>query len=266
MDASLKPYQLVKTLDLTGKKGLVVGIANDQSIAYGCAKHCRAYGAELAVTYLNEKAEKWVRPLAEGLDASLVLPLDVQKEGEMEAVFAEIEKSWGKLDFVIHSIAFASREDLHGRVVDCSRDGFMMAMDVSCHSFVRMARLAEPLMTDGGCMMTVSFYGGRKVVEHYNVMGPVKAALEATTKYMAAELGEKGIRVVALSPGPLKTRAASGIDHFDELMEAAAAKAPTHQLATIDDCGSFAAYLVSDLAQSVTGTTLFVDGGYHIVG
>lgn len=266
MDAIAKPYQQIPTLDLKGKKGLVVGIANDQSIAYGCALHCRAYGAELAVTYLNDKAEKYVRPLAEGLDADIVLPCDVQKEGELEAVFAAIEKKWGKLDFLIHSIAFANKDDLHGRVVDCSREGFMMAMDVSCHSFVRMAHLAEPLMKDGGCLMTVSFYGGRKVVEHYNVMGPVKAALEATTKYMAAELGEKGIRVLAMSPGPLKTRAASGIAHFDELMEAAAAKAPTHHLATIDDVGSFAAYLVSDLAKSVTGTTLFVDGGYHIVG
>jgi enoyl-[acyl-carrier protein] reductase I len=266
MDAIAKPYQQLQLLDLKGKKGLVVGIANDQSIAYGCAKHCRAYGADLAITYLNEKSEKWVRPLAEGLDADIVMPCDVREEGELEAVFAEIEKKWGKLDFVIHSIAFANREDLHGRVTDCSRDGFMLAMDVSCHSFMRMARLAEPLMTAGGCLITVSFYGGRKVVEHYNVMGPVKAALESATKYMAAELGEKGIRVVALSPGPLKTRAASGIDRFDELMEAAAARAPTHQLATIDDCGSFAAYLVSDLAKAVTGTTLFIDGGYHIVG
>lgn len=266
MDSVVKPYQLVQKLDLTGKKGLVVGIANDQSIAYGCAKHFRAYGAELAITYLNEKAEPHVRPLAEGLDAELVLPLDVQIEGQMEAVFAEIEKKWGRLDFVVHSIAFARKEDLHGRVIDSSREGFMQAMDVSCHSFMEMARLAEPLMTNGGCLITLSFYGGRKVVENYNMMGPVKAALEASTKYMAVELGEKGIRVVALSPGPLKTRAASGIGHFDEMMEAAAAKAPTHQLATIDDCGSFAAFLVSDLAKAVTGTTLFIDGGYHIVG
>lgn len=256
----------VKTLDLSGKKGLIVGIANDQSIAYGCAKHCRAYGAELAITYLNEKADKWVRPLAEHLEAPLVLPCDVRNEGELEAVFEAIDRTWGRLDFVIHSIAFANREDLHGRVTDCSRDGFALAMDVSCHSFIRMARLAEPLMTDGGCLMTVSFYGGRKVVEHYNVMGPVKAALESATKYMAHELGPKGIRCVALSPGPLKTRAASGIDRFDELMNLAAEKAPMHQLATIDDCGSMAAYLVSDLAKSVTGTTLFIDGGYHIVG
>ncbi|MEW5727037.1 MAG: enoyl-ACP reductase FabI [Pseudomonadota bacterium] len=256
----------VGTLSLAGKKGLVVGIANDQSIAYGCARHCRAYGAELAVTYLNEKAEKWVRPLAEALDAPIFLPCDVREEGQLEAVFDAIAKQWGKLDFVIHSIAFANREDLHGRVTDCSRDGFALAMDVSCHSFIRMAHLAEPLMTDGGCLMTVSFYGGRKVVEHYNVMGPVKAALESATKYMAHELGPKGIRVVALSPGPLKTRAASGIDRFDELMAAAAEKAPTHQLATIDDCGAMAAFLVSDQAKAITGTTLFIDGGYHIVG
>lgn len=256
----------VSTMSLAGKKGLVVGIANDQSIAYGCARHCRAYGAELAVTYLNEKAEKWVRPLADGLEAPIVLPCDVRAEGELEAVFDSIARKWGRLDFVIHSIAFANREDLHGRVTDCSRDGFALAMDVSCHSFIRMARLAEPLMTDGGCMMTVSFYGGRKVVEHYNVMGPVKAALESATKYMAHELGPKGIRVVALSPGPLKTRAASGIDRFDELMALAADKAPTHQLATIDDCGAMAAFLVSDQAKAITGTTLFIDGGYHIVG
>lgn len=262
----VKPYQELAKLDLTGKKGLVVGIANDQSIAYGCAKYCKAYGADLAVTYLNEKAERFVRPLAEELDAEIFMPMDVSVPGQMESVFEEIKKKWGKLDFVIHAIAFASRDDLHGRVVDCSREGFMQAMDISCHSFIRMAHLAEPLMTDGGCLITLSFYGGRKVVEHYNVMGPVKAALESTTKYLAAELGEKGIRVVALSPGPLKTRAASGISHFDEMMEAAAQRAPTHQLVTIDECGSYAAYLVSDLAKSVTGTTLFIDGGYHIVG
>lgn len=253
-------------LNLQGKKGLVVGIANDQSIAYGCARYCRVYGAELAITYLNEKSLKYVQPLAEELDAPIVMPCDVRNPGELEAVFAEIEKKWGKLDFVIHSIAFANREDLHGRVTDCSQDGFMLAMDVSCHSFIRMARLAEPLMTDGGCLMTISFYGGRKVVEHYNVMGPVKAALESATKYMAHELGPKGIRCLALSPGPLKTRAASGIDRFDELMALAAEKAPTHQLATIDDCGAMAAFLVSDQAKAITGTTIFIDGGYHIVG
>ncbi|CUW37462.1 Enoyl-[acyl-carrier-protein] reductase [NADH] 1 [Magnetospirillum sp. XM-1] len=257
------PLQL---LDLRGKKGLVIGIANDQSIAYGCARHCHAYGAELAITYLNEKSDKYVRPLAEQMFAPIYMPCDVREDGQLEAVFKAIEEKWGRLDFVIHSIAYANRDDLHGRVTDCSREGFSLAMDVSCFSFVRCAKLAEPLMKNGGSLITVSFYGGRKVVEHYNVMGPVKAALESTTKYLAHELGPKGIRVLALSPGPLKTRAASGIDRFDELMDAAAQKAPTHQLADINDCGSFAAYLVSDLAKSVTGTTLYIDGGAHIVG
>ncbi|CAA7613115.1 Enoyl-(acyl-carrier-protein) reductase (NADH) 1 [Candidatus Terasakiella magnetica] len=264
--ANVAVQPALQLLDLRGKKGLIIGIANEQSIAYGIARHCDAYGAELAITYLNEKSDKYVRPLAEGLHAPIILPCDVREDGQLEAVFKAIEEKWGRLDFVIHSIAYANRDDLHGRVVDCSREGFALAMDVSCFSFVRCAKLAEPLMTNGGALITVSFYGGRKVVEHYNVMGPVKAALESTTKYLAHELGPKGIRVVALSPGPLKTRAASGIDRFDELMEEAAAKAPTHQLADINDCGSFAAYLVSDLAKSVTGTTLFIDGGAHIVG
>ena len=190
-------------ITLEGKRGLVVGIANESSIAYGCAKAFRALGAELAVTYLNAKAERHVKPLADELEASLFLPLDVRNEGELEAVFAAIQEKWGKIDFVLHSIAFAPKEDLHARVVDSSQEGFLLAMDVSCHSFVRMAKLAEPLMTDGGCLQTVTFYGGEKVVEHYNLMGPVKAALESVTRYMAAELGEKGIRVHALSPGPL---------------------------------------------------------------
>jgi enoyl-[acyl-carrier protein] reductase I len=251
---------------LAGKKGLVVGIANDQSIAYGCAKHFKAQGADLAITYLNDKSKNYVDPLAKALNAPIVLPCDVREPGQLEAVYEAIGTTWGKLDFILHSIAFAKKEDLHGRVVDSSQDGFSMAMDVSCHSFIRMARLAEPLMKEGGAMLTVSFYGGRKVVEHYNVMGPVKAALESSVKYMAAELGPKNIRVIALSPGPLKTRAASGIDRFDTLMEQAAAKAPQHQLVSIDDCGAFAAFLVSDGAKAMTGTTIFIDGGYHIVG
>lgn len=256
----------VRTLSLAGKRGLIIGIANENSIAYGVARHVHAYGAELAITYLNEKSKKYVSPLADEVEASIFLPCDVREEGQLEAVFDTIAREWGQLDFVIHSIAFAKREDLHGRVTDCSRDGFSLAMDVSCFSFIRCAKLAEPLMKNGGCLATLSYYGGRKVVEHYNVMGPVKAALESVTKYLAHELGPKGIRVLTLSPGPLRTRAASGIDRFDELLDAAAAKAPTHHLADIDDVGSFAAYLVSDLAKSVTGTTLFIDGGAHIIG
>ncbi len=252
-------------ITLDGKRGLVVGIANGSSIAYGCARAFRDMGADIAVTYLNAKAEPHVRPLAEGLGADIVVPCDVREPGQLEAVFETIRERWGRLDFLLHSIAFAPREDLHGRVVDCTRDGFLMAMDVSVHSFIRMARLAEPLMTDGGCLQTVTFYGSEKVVEHYNLMGPVKAALESTVRYMAAELGRKGIRVHALSPGPLATRAASGIDRFDELLARAADRAPTHQLVTIDDVGAYAAFLASDAARAVTGSVEYIDGGYNIV-
>jgi len=252
--------------DLSGKRGLVVGIANGASIAYGCAKAFRAQGAELAVTYLNDKAEPHVRPLAEELGAALFLPCDVREPGQLESVFDKVQAEWGKLDFLLHSIAFAPREDLHARVVDSSRDGFLMAMDVSVHSFIRMAKLAEPLMTDGGCLMNVSFYGSEKVVEHYNLMGPVKAALEAVTRYLAAELGPGGIRVHSLSPGPLKTRAASGIDRFDELLARAAERAPMRNQVTIDDVGAYAAFLASDAARAVTGGIEYIDGGYSIVG
>lgn len=257
---------VTQSLPLAGKRGLVVGIANDQSIAYGCAKHFRAQGAELALTYLNEKAEKHVRPIAEELEAPIFLPCDVREHGQLENVFDVIGEKWGSLDFVLHSIAFAPKEDLHARVVDCSREGFAMAMDVSCHSFIRMAKYAEPLMKNGGTLLTVSFYGGRKVVEHYNLMGPVKAALEMSVKYMASDLGPQKIRVHAISPGPLRTRAASGINRFDELMDAAAQRAPQHQLVTTDDCGALAAFLVSDGAAAMTGSTFFVDAGYHIIG
>lgn len=254
-------------ISLEGKRGLVVGIANRSSIAFGCAQAYKQLGAaDLAVTYLNEKAAPHVRPLAEELGAGLFLPLDVRVEGELEAVYAEIQKTWGKLDFVLHSIAFAPKDDLHGRVTDCSRDGFMMAMDVSCHSFIRMAKLAEPLMTDGGCLQTVSFYGADKVVEHYNLMGPVKAALESVTRYLAHELAPQGIRVHTLSPGPLATRAASGIDHFDELMARTAERAPQHRLVSIEDVGAYSGFLASDAAKGITGSCVYIDAGYNIMG
>jgi enoyl-[acyl-carrier protein] reductase I len=256
-DTSFRPF--------TGKKGLITGIANDQSIAYGCAKAFRRFGAEVAITYLNDKAKPYVEPLARELEAPIFLPLDVVATGAMEAVFETIKEKWGRLDFVVHSMAFAPKSDLHGRVVDCSREGFLLAMDVSCHSFIRMARLAEPLMKDGGTLFTMSFYGAHKVVEHYNLMGPVKAALEATSRYLAFELGPKGIRVHTISPGPLRTRAASGIGHFDELLEQAAAKAPARQLVTIDDVGIATAALAGDGARLITGETIYVDGGLHIV-
>lgn len=252
--------------DLTGMKVLVVGVANDQSIAYGCAKAFREQGADLAVTFLNEKAEPHVRPLAEELGAEIVAPLDVRDLEQQDALFREITEKWGRLDTLLHSIAFSKKQDLHGRVVDCSAEGFGLAMDISVHSFLRLIRGAEPLMPQGGTCMTVSFMGAQKVVENYGVMGPVKAALEAATRYAAAEMGPRGISVHALSPGPLKTRAASGIAEFDELLNDAAERAPTHQLATIDDVGAYAAFLASREAFNVTGGIHFIDGGYSIVG
>ena len=250
---------------LAGKRGLVVGIANEHSIAAGCAKMFRAAGADLAVTYFDEKAKPFVAPVAQDADATLFLPLNVETEGQLETIFQQIASEWGRLDFVLHSIAFCPKEDLHGRVTDCSREGFARAMDISVHSFIRMARLAEPLMGSGGSLLTVSYYGAEKVVAHYNIMGPVKAALESTVRYLAAELGPKGIRVNALSPGPLKTRAASGIDHFDQLIDEARVRAPEGRLVSIEDVGAAATALVSDHARSVTGNVEYIDAGYHIM-
>jgi len=250
---------------LEGRKGLIVGIANDQSIAWGCAKSFRALGADLAVTYLNEKAKKYVAPLARELEASIVMPLDVQAPGEMEAVFKQIENQWGELDFVVHAIAFSPKESLQGRVVDVPRDGFMTTMDVSCWSFIRMAHLAEPLMKKGGTLFTMSYYGSQMVVKNYNIMGVAKAALESAVRYIAAELGPKGIRVHAISPGPLATRAASGIPEFDALLEKAKAKAPARSLVSIEDVGLATAFLAHDAARLITGETLYIDGGYHII-
>ena len=250
---------------LGGKKGLVIGIANEHSLAYGCARQFRAAGAELAITYLNGKAEAFVRPLAASLQSELVMPCDVTVEGELAAVYTRIAQQWGRLDFVQHAIAFARADDLHGRITDCSADGFALAMRVSVHSFLQMAKLSEPLMTHGGCLLAMSYYGADKAVAQYNVMGPVKAALEAAVRYMALELGPSGIRVNALSPGPVKTRAASGIAHFDELLERAVRDAPEHRLVTLDDVGAYAAFLVSDAATAITGTVAYVDAGAHVV-
>jgi enoyl-[acyl-carrier protein] reductase I len=250
---------------LEGKKGLVVGIANDQSIAWGCAKAFRALGAELAVTYLNDKAKKYVEPLARDLEAPIMMPLDVRTPGQMEAVFERIKKDWGRLDFAVHSIAFSPKDALQGRVVDVSRDGFLTTMDVSCWTFMRMAHLAEPLMKKGGTLFTMTYYGSQMVVKNYNIMGVAKAALESAVRYMAAELGPKGIRVHAISPGPLATRAASGIPEFDALLDKARAKAPARSLVSIEDVGVATAFLAHDAARLITGETLYVDGGYHII-
>jgi|GEM_PF-34577 len=256
---------VVKAKLLEGKKGLIVGIANENSIAWGCAKAFRALGAEVAVTYVNDKAKKYVEPLARALEAPIVMPLDVNKPGQMEAVFERIGKEWGKLDFVVHSIAFSPKEALQGRVVDVSREGFATTMDVSCWTFIRMAHLAEPLMRKGGTLFTMSYYGSQMVVKNYNIMGVAKAALECAVRYLAAELGPKGIRVHAISPGPLATRAASGIPEFDALLDKAKAKAPARSLVSIDDVGVATAFLAHDAARLITGETLYIDGGYHII-
>ncbi|MGB3428907.1 MAG: enoyl-ACP reductase FabI [Burkholderiaceae bacterium] len=250
---------------LQGRKALVVGVANDSSIAYGCAKAFRELGADLAITYLNEKSRQYVEPLAKELEAPIFMPLDVSKPGQLEAVFDAIGTMWGKLDILVHSIAFAPKEDLQGGLLNCSAAGFGVAMDVSCHSFVRMAKLAAPLMTDGGTMFAMSYYGANRVVANYNVMGPVKAALEACCRYLAFELGDKGIRVHAISPGPLKTRAASGLKDFDLLLNEAAQRAPLGELVDIMDVGFTCAFLATPYARRLSGATLYVDGGVNIM-
>ena len=260
---SMLPVAKAKLLD--GKKGLIVGIANENSIAWGCAKAFRALGAEVAVTYLNDKAKKYIEPLARALESPIVMPLDVNVPGQMESVFDRIAAVWGRLDFVVHSIAFSPKEALKGRVVDVSRDGFLTTMDVSCWTFIRMAHLAEPLMNKGGTLFTMSYYGSQMVVKNYNIMGVAKAALESAVRYLAAELGPKGIRVHAISPGPLATRAASGIPEFDALLDKAKAKAPARSLVSIEDVGVATAFLAHDAARLITGETLYVDGGYHII-
>jgi enoyl-[acyl-carrier protein] reductase I len=250
---------------LQGQRALVVGIANEHSIAYGCASAFRRLGAELAITYLNERAKTYVKPLADALQAEICLPLDVSVPGQLEAAFDAVARQWGRLDILVHSIAFAPKQDLQGGLLDCSPEGFGVAMDVSCHSFVRMAKLAAPLMTDGGTMLAMSYHGAQKVVPNYNVMGPVKAALEASCRYLAYELGPKHIRVHAISPGPLRTRAAAGLKDFDLLLNEAMQRAPLGDLVDIEDVGFACAYLATPLARHLTGTTLYVDGGVNIM-
>jgi enoyl-[acyl-carrier protein] reductase I len=256
----------MEILDLNGQKGLVVGIANEDSLAWSAAQHFRNAGADLAITYLNDKAKGFIEPLARQLEAPMLLPCNVAVPGQLEAVFEAIGETWGRLDFVFHSIAWARKEDLHGRLTDCSAAGFSESMLVSCHSFIRMAKLAEPLMDKGGSLMTLSYYGAEKVVDHYNVMGPVKAALEASVRYLAHELGRKSIRVNAISAGAVATRAASGIAHFDELLNETVNKAPLRR--TVDACevGRVALVLASDYSSAITGEVLYADAGFHIEG
>jgi enoyl-[acyl-carrier protein] reductase I len=256
----------VPTPPLKGSKALVVGIANPHSIAYGCAKAFHEIGADLAVTYLNDKAKPYVEPIAQELGAALFLPLDVAVPGQLEAVFDRVERAWGKLDILVHSIAWAPKEDLQGGLLDCSAEGFAKAMDISCHSFIRMAKLAAPLMKDGGTMFAMSYLGANRVVPNYNVMGPIKAALEASCRYLAHELGPRKIRVHPISPGPLKTRAASGLKDFDVLLTEAAERAPVGELVDIMDVGFTCAYLATPYARRLTGDTVYVDGGVNIMG
>lgn len=247
-------------------KGLVVGLANDQSIAWGCVQAFHALGAEQAITYLNDKTRGYIAPLVAAVNTPIFLPLDVTQPAQMDALFDAIAARWGKLDFLLHSIAFAPKQDLRGRLLDSSARGFAEAMDISCHSLIRLAQRAEPLMREGGSILTMSYYGAEKVIDHYNLMGPVKAALECAVRYLAKELGPQGIRVNALSPGPVKTRAASGLSHFDALMEKAAQTAPLHQLVSIEQIGKAAAFLVSNDAKHITGQTLYIDNGYNTLG
>ena len=250
---------------LTGKKALVVGVANDRSIAWGCAAAMRKASAEIAMTYLSERAKPHVEPLALQVEAPIFMPLEVRDPAQVDALFDAVTKLWGRIDILVHSIAFAPREALQGRVVDCPRDGFLSAMDVSCWSFLDMARRAEALMKDGGTMLTMSYLGANAVVDNYGIMGPVKAALESAVRYVATELGPKGIRVHAVSPGPLATRAASGIKDFDDLMERVSSRAPVRRLVTIEEVGAASVFLASDYGAAMTGETLYVDGGYHIL-
>lgn len=248
---------------LAGKRGLVLGIANEQSIAAGCATAFAAAGAVLAATYLNDKAKPYVQAVTDHLPCEILLPCDVQKPGELEAVFAVIAKQWGVVDFVLHSMAFAPTADLHGRVVDCSAAGFAIAMDVSCHSFLRAAKMAEPLMPKGGALLAVTYIGSERVIPNYGLMGPVKAALESAVRYAAVELGPKRIRVNAISPGPIATRAASGITNFSALLEKAAQNSPEGEMVQIGDCGDMACFLVSDAARMVNGSIIPIDGGEY---
>lgn len=251
---------------MKGKKVLIVGIANERSIAYGCAQKLHEAGAQLAITYLNEKAERFVRPLAEALDAEIIMPLDVSIPGEMQAVFNACEELWGGLDGVVHSLAFCPLDDLHAPLSECSRKGFVQALDVSCYSFIEMARMSKPLMREGGSLVSFSYLGSALATGDYNVMGCAKAALEAATRYLARDLGPSGIRVNCISPGTIPTRAAGGIKDFDTMIEHNLAQSCDGLLPTIEEVGNSTLYFLSDLSSGVTGQIHYVDHGVCIVG
>lgn len=249
---------------LAGKKGLILGLANDHSIAWGCTQLMREMGADLVVSCLNEKARKYVEPLTQPLGIDLI-NCDVEQEGQLAAIVNHAVQKFGKLDFVIHSVAWAPMDDLRGDVVDSSREGFARAVSISCHSFAELAKLCAPHMPDGGSMLAMTYLGSNEAVPNYGLMGPVKAALESMVYYMAVELGGKNIRVHAVSPGPIMTRAASGIADFDELRYTARNKAPLQRLVKLEEIAQLSAFLCMDAASGMTGQTIFVDGGVHAV-
>lgn len=250
---------------LAGKKALIVGVANESSIAYGCARAFKDLGADVAITYQNEKARPFVEPVAQALGADMLLPLDVTQPDQISRVFEAIQQRWGHLDLLVHSIAFAPKADLQNGLLNSSPEGFAKAMDISCHSFLRLAREAVPLMNDGGSLFAMSYHGANKVVPNYNLMGPVKAALESACRYLAYELGPRKIRVHAISPGPIQTRAASGLKEFDVLLAQAVSTAPLGELVDVMDVGLTCAYLASPYARHLTGSTVYVDGGLNIM-
>ena len=251
---------------MTGKKGLVMGVANDRSIAWGIAQQAAAHGAELAFTFQGEALEKRVRPLAAQLKSSLIVGCDVTDSGSVDNTFAEIQKAWGRLDFVVHAVAFSDKEQLKGRYLETTRENFRQTMEISCFSFTDVCRRAEALMPDGGSLLTLSYIGAERVTPHYNVMGVAKAALEASVRYLAADMGRNRIRVNAISAGPIKTLAASGIGDFRHILRWNELNAPMHRNVTIEDVGRAGLYLLSDLSTGVTGEIHHVDSGYHVVG
>ena len=251
---------------LAARKGLVMGVANDRSLAWGIARAANAHGAELAFTYQGETLEKRVQPLAESVGSSLVLPCDVTDESSVETTFAAVADQWGGLDFVIHAIAYSDKEELKGQYLDTSRENFLNTLDISCYSFTSICRRAGALLNEGGSLITLTYAGAERVVPHYNVMGVAKAALEASVRYLAVDLGGRGIRVNAISAGPIKTLAASGIGDFRYILKWNEYNAPLKRNVTIDDVGGAALFLLSDLGSGVTGEVLHVDSGYHVVG
>jgi len=251
---------------MAGKRGLIMGVANDKSLAWGIAKYLHAQGAELGFTFQGEALEKRVRPLAASVGSKLVAPCDVTDMASIDGVFAEVKKQWGGLDFLVHAIAYSDKNELKGKYVDTSLDNFLLSMNVSCYSFTALAKRASELMNNGGSLVTLSYYGAEKVVPHYNVMGVAKAALEASVRYLAADLGEKNIRVNAISAGPVKTLAASGIGDFRYILKWNEYNSPLQRNTTIEDVGGAGLYLLSELGQGTTGEVLHVDSGYHVVG